>query len=114
MRILFVENHPRFPHTVIPMFLGDDEVVLVPSLSEARAALSSATFDALLVDFDLDDGKGDVLVREVRQAGSKVTIIAVSATDHGNEALCAAGADAICRKTKFRQIREVIASARRP
>lgn len=108
MRILLLENHTVFAETVTGMFLAEHEVVTVPSLSQGRHALRTQTFEAVLVDYDLDDGKGDVLIRELRVADFRGRIIAISGREAGNEALLAAGADAVCSKLRFHTIREVL------
>jgi DNA-binding response OmpR family regulator len=103
MRILFVENHLPFARGVMRQFLAEHEVTLVPTLAEARQALADP-FHVVLVDYDLDDGQGDELVRELRRAGNPLRVIAVSSHDAGNEALIAAGADAVCGKLDFARI----------
>lgn len=108
MKILYVENHPVFAKTVVTQFLSGHEVATVPSVSQARLTLSQAHFDLLLVDYDLDDGKGEELIREIRQLNSKLLIIGVSAHAAGNQALKQAGANAICGKMEFDKIQEVI------
>lgn len=62
MRILFVENHEVFAGTVCRTFLPGHEVQVVPSITRAMALLVEQTFDVVLTDYDLDDGKGDQLV----------------------------------------------------
>jgi len=104
MKILFVENHAIFADQVIRCFLSAHSVTVVPSLAAARAKLVGADYDVVLVDYDLDDGKGAQLVRELRAAGTKTRIIGVSAREDGNEALADAGADAICSKLNFERI----------
>ena len=64
----------------------------------------------MLVDYDLCDGKGDVLVREIRSAGDQVPIIGVSSRDDGNDWLLQAGASVICNKMQFNRIQNVIDS----
>ena len=59
------ENHAVFADLVSRQFLSAHEVTFVPSLAEARRFLATGSFGAVLVDFDLDDGKGDELVREL-------------------------------------------------
>lgn len=108
MRILFVDNHPEFTSTVTASFLAAHEVSIVPTIAGAKEAFAAA-FDVVLVDFDLDDGKGDALVRWIRASGSTIPIVAVSARSEGNEALVAAGANATCAKLKFATIQAVIA-----
>ena len=109
MRILFVENHAVFARTVVAEFLAGLQVTIAPSLAEARRQFMVGPFDVVLVDFDLDDGKGDELVRELRAAGFAGKIVAISAHAQGNARLLAAGADAVCPKGQFREIRRVLA-----
>lgn len=109
MNILWVENHPQFVRLAARSFLTAHALTVVPSLSAARAALASVSFDAVLVDFDLDDGKGDELVRDLRQLPGRPWLIAASAHEDGNRALVEAGADAVCPKTRFAQIGAVLA-----
>jgi DNA-binding response OmpR family regulator len=106
MRILFVENHAVFAHTVVEEFLGGLEVVIVPSLAEASQQLAAGAFEAVLVDFDLDDGKGVELVAELRRRRFAGKIVAVSAHEEGSAKLLAAGADTVCKKADFRRIRD--------
>jgi DNA-binding response OmpR family regulator len=106
MRILYVENHPVFADTVTRQFLAKHKVVVVPSIAAAEDELKQSTFDLLLVDYDLDDGKGDVLVRRV--ANGKTRIIGVSSHQAGNDALLRAGAQAVCGKMQFDEIETVI------
>ncbi|MGC4113666.1 MAG: response regulator [Myxococcales bacterium] len=108
MKLLFVENHAEFARIVVAKFLAAHEVGLVPSLADARRALATAAFDAVLVDYDLDDGKGADLVRELRQGGSRIPIIGVSARDDGNAALLAAGADTAVSKLRFGEVAAVL------
>jgi DNA-binding response OmpR family regulator len=110
VRILFVENAGTFAGVVIEQFLSGHEVVLVPSLAAARRALAGDPFGVALVDYDLDDGKGDALVRELRAAGSRLRIIGVSSKAEGNRALVAAGADASCSKLAFAGLPALLAA----
>ncbi len=59
MRVLFVENHAELAEAVVSQFLGGHDVVVVPTIAEAKRRLVDARFDVALVDYDLDDGKGD-------------------------------------------------------
>ena len=109
MRILFVENHAAFASTVMKAFLAAHEVTLVPTVSDALARLhDGGPFDAVLVDYDLDDGKGDEVVAAAVALSPRPRIIAVSAHERGNNALVAAGADAVCGKLEFQRISEVL------
>lgn len=108
VRILFVENHPEFTASVIQSFLVNDEVVVAPSITAAKTRIGESRFDVVLVDYDLDDGKGDEFVRWLRASRADSKIVAVSAREIGNEALLAAGADASCAKRRFSQIQTVL------
>ena len=108
MKILFVENHAIFAKQVIDCFLSAHKVTVIPTLAAARADLSVNQYDAILVDYDLDDGKGEELVRELRKRNSKLRIVGVSAHERGNAALLEAGADAICSKMNFDRIQEML------
>ena len=108
LKILFVENHSIFAQQAIIHFLSAHQITVVPSLSMARSSLATNQFDLLLVDYDLDDGKGEELVRELREAGNKIRIVGVSAREEGNAALLHAGVDTICGKMEFNRIQELI------
>ncbi len=108
MRILFVDNHLEFTRAVIEQFLVAHEVVVTSTISAAKEQAMSRSFDIVLVDYDLDDGRGDELVRWLRSVGTHATLVAISARDLGNEALVAAGADAVCRKLEFSKITTLI------
>ena len=103
MRILFVENHSVFAETVITEFLHGYGVTLVGTCAEAQA-VELKSFDAVLVDYDLDDGKGDAVVRRLRESGFQGPIVAVSSHDDGNAALLTAGASVACKKSRFREV----------
>ncbi len=110
MRILYVENHARFAAVAMAQVLASHDVTLVPSVVDARQALADNTFDVVLVDYDLDDGKGDEVVMALRTQPLRCPfIIAVSSHQAGNAALTAAGADAVCSKMQFSMIENVIA-----
>ena len=109
-RILYVENHAIFAEQVCRQFLSAHEVKVVSSLAAARKVLVGEKFDLLIADYDLDDGKGDELVRACRVLHPDLKIIAASSHDAGNAALLKAGASAVCGKMEFNGIQAVIES----
>lgn len=111
LNLLLVENHAVFAETVTREFLTQYEVVRVAAIGEAMSALDRALFGVVLVDYDLDDGKGVEVVEAVKSLPEPPVIIAISAHDAGNEALIKAGAGAICKKAKFHKICEVLDQA---
>jgi PPM family protein phosphatase len=113
VRVLLVENHPVFARTVITAFLSGHVVRICPTISEAVEALTCQPFDAVLVDYDLDDGKGDQLVACVRSVNPEQLVIGVSAHRLGNERLLRAGAQAACMKARFAEVPALLVSLAR-
>jgi DNA-binding response OmpR family regulator len=111
MKILYVENHAVFAKQVTAQFLSTHEVTIVPSLLEARQFSSKEGVDLVLVDYDLDDGKGEELVLEIRNQFPSLAIIGVSSHDEGNQKMLKAGANAVCSKMDFENIGAIIARA---
>ncbi|MHC4365454.1 MAG: response regulator [Planctomycetota bacterium] len=110
MRILFVENHAVFADVAIKHLLGEHQVNVVSRMTDAWARLCEDVFDVVLVDYDLEDGKGDELVWKIRRESLAIKVVAVSSHEAGNKALRAAGADAVCGKLEFEQIEDVLGS----
>lgn len=108
MKILFVENHDIFAVTVTNEFLSRHAVTIVPTVAGALAALANNSFDLLLVDYDLEDAKGDEIVRAAAKSHPSLKIIGASAHERGNVALTEAGAHAVCRKMQFDRIPAII------
>ncbi|MBV8757544.1 MAG: response regulator [Deltaproteobacteria bacterium] len=108
MRVLLVENHDVFAQIVTERFLAGHDVTRVATLREARDLLASARFAVVLVDYDLDDAKGDELVRWLAAHAPDTRTIGISSRPDGNAALHAAGANAICAKQDFARIAELL------
>lgn len=108
MKILFAENHGAFARIVTGEFLADHEVVVVPCLAGARKLLGSSPFHLVILDYDLDDGKGTLLMEPLAGLSPRPRGIAASSRDDGNEMLLAADAGAVCSKLEFGRIGAVI------
>ena len=108
MKILFVEDNVRFVRLATSQFLSSHEIVHATSVAQGLEALKHQTFDAVLVDYDLPDGKGDAVAKFAAQLTKKPWIVAVSSHEMGNLALQSAGADAICSKMKFSAIVSIL------
>jgi len=108
LKILYVENHAIFAKQVCQQFLSSHTVEVVSSLAEARKRLAAEEFELMIVDYDLDDGKGDEIVRTCRALNPDMKIIAASSHDVGNAALMKAGASAVCGKMEFDKIQSII------
>ena len=114
MRILYVEDQRVFADIVTKQFLASHEVVVAESVAAARAAFAAdPAFDAILVDYDLPDGKGAEVIRHLRSSGFAGAIVAVSAKDEGNAELRAAGAHEVCKKSQLHRIAAILEAQRR-
>ena len=109
LRILFIENHEVFSSVVKDKFLAAHNVRVVSTLRDARLELAAEQFDLILLDDDLDDGRGEELIAELAPT-DRPMIIGVSAYDDLNADLIRAGADAACGKLRFSQIDSLIRS----
>ncbi len=110
MKILLVENHETFAAVVTEQFLAEHDVRIVASMFEARKILAHDSFEVLLVDYDLDDGKGAELVRELRSEGYAGRVYGVSSHEEGNAKIVAAGANGSLSKMNFHRIGALLAS----
>jgi ActR/RegA family two-component response regulator len=103
VRVLFVENDAVFARVVVQEFLAEHDVTIVATIADALRVLDEP-FAAVLVDYDLDDGKGTVVVQALRRRGFGGRIVGVSSHQPGNTALVAAGAHGACSKMTFDEI----------
>lgn len=110
VRLLWVENHAIFVRMAGRQFLATHDLTVVPSIAAARDALAADRYDIILLDYDLDDGKGVELIGFIRQLPVRVAVVAASSHADGNAALLAAGADAVCPKARFADIGRVLVS----
>ena len=108
VQILWIENQQQFVNITLEKFLAVHTVTAFPSLADAKVALASDTFDAVLLDYDLDDGKGTGLFPYLDALPVRPMIIASSSHADGNALLMLSGADAVCSKMDFSQIDAVI------
>ncbi len=82
MRILVVEDDPVLMDGLkVGLGLGGWTVDAVATLSDARAALATVSFDAIVLDIMLPDGRGLDLLGELRQRGDTTPIILLTALD---------------------------------
>lgn len=73
-----------------------------------------AVFASTVLDYDLDDERGDLLLHHLRSEGRSTPVVAVSARAEGNESLVRAGAAAVCAKGDFARITEILAQVCKP
>ncbi len=111
MKILFIENHSTFAKIVVQMFLSDHQIKIVPSMKLALKELElNRDYKVALIDYDLDDCKGNKVALIIKQLYPNIKIIATSSHLKGNNLILKAGADATCPKMDFSNIQSVIKS----
>lgn len=114
MKILYIENHMIFAKTVCELFLTNHDVTISPAISESKLLLKEQVYDLVIIDYDLDDGKGDVITTWIKKSFPGLKIIAASSHDDGNEKMLSVGADSVCPKHNFKNINSVIEKLSRP
>jgi len=80
MKLLVVEDNPRLA-AVMTKLLADNGLTVdsVATIEDARAALSLATYDLVLLDLALPDGYGGDLLRSLRTAWQPTPVLVATA-----------------------------------
>lgn len=80
MRILVVDDHVELQSLVERSLVRDGhEVMLAGDKAKARELLGSHRFDLLVLDLGLPDGSGLTLCRELRESGSTLPVLVLTA-----------------------------------
>ncbi|TAM05677.1 MAG: response regulator [Paraburkholderia sp.] len=96
MRVLLVEDDRWLGEAVRDQIEKDGHPTdFVASLADARRYVAAATYDLILLDLLLPDGRGLDFLRELRTAGSTVSVIILTALDQVSNRIAGlnAGAD---------------------
>ncbi|MBL4918558.1 response regulator [Szabonella alba] len=96
MRLLIVEDDEMLRDGLaVGLRLAGFSPDAVCSLADARAALSSGTFEAVVLDLMLPDGSGLDLLREMRGSGDSSPVLVLTARDRTGDRVAGldAGAD---------------------
>ena len=96
MRVLVVEDDPVLLDGLkVGLGLAGATVDVVSSCADARAALATSTFDAIVLDRMLPDGSGLSVLTERRAAGDRTPVLLLTALDEVPERIRGldAGAD---------------------
>lgn len=83
VRILLVEDHASLREALAIILSREPEFEVVGeagSIAEARAVLEERPVDVVVVDLGLPDGDGTQLIREIQQAGSRLSCTALVLT----------------------------------
>src|SRR5215467_10735865 len=82
MRLLIVEDEVRIAELLGQALAQSGFTVDTARLcADARGALATATYDALILDLGLPDGDGVRLLRELREARNAIPILVLTARD---------------------------------
>lgn len=82
MRILIVEDDAVLANGMkIGLELTGDTVDSVSNCADARAALASPIFDAVVLDLMLPDGSGLDILNELRRSGDRMPVLLLTALD---------------------------------
>jgi DNA-binding response OmpR family regulator len=82
MRILIVEDDAVLANGLkIGLELTGDTVDSVANCADARAALASPIFDAVVLDRMLPDGCGLEILKELRRSGDRMPVLLLTAVD---------------------------------
>ena len=82
MRILVVEDDPILADGLaVGLGLAGMTVDRVETCADARAALATSTFDAMVLDLMLPDGSGLDVLGEMRRRGDRTPILLLTAMD---------------------------------
>jgi two-component system, OmpR family, response regulator QseB len=82
MRILIVEDDAVLANGLkIGLELTGDTVDSVSNCADARAALASPMFDAVVLDLMLPDGSGLDVLKDLRRRGDKMPVLLLTAAD---------------------------------
>jgi two-component system response regulator QseB len=86
MRVLVVEDDPVLSDGLkVGLALGLVTVDCVASCADARAALATAQFDAVVLDLMLPDGSGLDVLRDMRRAGDDTPVLLLTAQDETSD-----------------------------
>jgi DNA-binding response OmpR family regulator len=89
MRLLIVEDEIRIAELIKAALLRAGLAADAAALSsEANAALSVTSYDAVILDLGLPDGDGLTLIRHLRSAGNQVPILVLTARDAVEDRVC--------------------------
>ena len=96
MRILLVEDNAQLGDAVREQMVSDGHATdHMLTLRDARACLSTTSYDLILLDMMLPDGMGLSLLQKIRQGNSTTPVIILTALDQISDRIAGlnAGAD---------------------
>ena len=81
MRLLLVEDTPDVAEAIAVSFArAGDTLDCAADLRQARASLSVQQYDVLILDINLPDGSGKVLLSELRREHNAIPVLMLTAS----------------------------------
>ena len=111
VRVLVVDDDPRFVSALLPLFDGDDRIVVVGTAGNGEQAVSRAILlrpDVVTMDLEMPVMDGVEATRRIRTTLPTTTVIVVSASEYPDRAQAAREAGAAAYLSKSRAVEELI------
>ena len=108
---LLVEDNSHFRNKIIQSYLRGCRVIELNQGRHFLQVLEKYQFHFILMDYELPDNNGEVLVIAAREYAYKGPIIGISSSEYLNQKLLKAGADASIEKRKSYLLPKVIVQA---
>ena len=97
-RVMLVEDHASFRQAIALILNREPDfelAVQAGTLEEARRLLAEQDVDVVVVDLHLPDGHGNDLIREIREANPRASVLVLSMSPGEAEEV---GADGVLAK----------------
>jgi len=109
--VLFVEDNSHFRSKIIQSHLSGCRVIELNQGRHFLQVLEKYQFHFILMDYELPDNNGEVLVIAAREYDYSGPIIGVSSSEYLNQKLLRAGADTSIEKRKSYLLPKIITQA---
>ena len=91
VNILLIDDNPDHRHLLGSRLRHDSEgraeVATASDVSEASERLGESSFDAIVIDYNLPDGTGCEMLKQVQQAQKELTTLVISSSDRSDTIL---------------------------
>jgi len=111
VRVLVVDDDPRFVEAVLTWFGSDERIVVVGTAGNGEQAVSRALFlrpDVVTMDLEMPVMDGVEATRRIRAALPNTRVIVVSASEYADRARLAREAGAVAYLSKSHAVEELI------
>lgn len=109
--VLFVEDNSHFRSKIVGRYLTGSRVIELNHGRHFLQVLEKYQFHFILMDYELPDNNGEVLVTAAREYKYNGPIIGISSSEYLNQKLLRAGADTSIEKRKSYMLPKIIIQA---